>query len=255
MTASRLWKILLLAETIDNLPEPFIPRTAITRKQDPNTINLNRSKTSQEARKIEDQLAADLEKQYNKIVNDTQKDVSILQRTFGPTVEQLIRSAVQKLYLIGADYATKTQNTTAFITQTDLANIKKQVDATSAAFWRRVYDAIHKSDIIIPTQEPKEPVDPAIQAALISTVTATATLALSTLSKLNQIPNGTKRKLVWITEQDAKVCQICRPLHGQEWDEDDPFMKKPGPDTEGGDTHHRCRCRLLIKDGEDILTG
>ena len=188
---SKVWKILLLAETIDNLPEPpIIPRTAITRKQDPNSINLNRSKTSQEARKIEDQLAADLEKQYNKIITDTQqKDVAILQRTYGPNVEQLIRTAVQQIYLVGADYATKTQNTTAFITQTDLANIRKQVDVTSAAFWRRVYDGIHRNEIIIPTEEPKKPVDAATEAALISTVTATATLALSTLSKLQQVPN------------------------------------------------------------------
>jgi len=217
---------------------------------------LNRSKSSQQARKIEDQLAKDLEALFQTIMKDASKDFAVLQKKYGPKSEQIIRTAVQQIYLIGADYATKTQNTTAFITQKDLDNIRKQVDVTYASFWRRVYDALHKGDVIIPTQEqePRAPVDPAVEAALISTVTATTTLALSTLSKLSQLP-GENRKVVWVTEQDPKVCEICRPLNGREWEEDDFDIPQPGPESEGGDTHHRCRCRLLIKQDGDILLG
>lgn len=192
-----------------------------------------------------------MEKLYKTIMADPSKDFAVLQKKYGPQSEALIRTAVQKIYLLGADYATKTQDTTAFITQQDLANVKKQVDVTYVAFWKRVYDEVHRKDIIIPTEpEEAKPVDPAVEAALISTVTATTTLALSTLSKLDQLGGDAQtKKLVWITEQDDRVCQICQPLHGQEFEQDDPTMPIPGPDS----THFRCRCRLLVKEGDDIL--
>ena len=280
MTNSRLYAALVFLELLDSMSRTrtrtrtedstgvrtpyaaayayrraYAPRTALTEKQSADDINLNRSKSSQQARKIEEQLAKDLEALFQTIMKDESKDFAVLQRKYGPKSEQLIRTAVQQIYLIGSAYATSTQNTTAFITQKDLENIRKQVDVTYASFWRRVYDALHKEDIIIPTEEPSKPVDPAVEAALISTVTATTTLALSTLSKLSQLPSEEKRTLVWVTEQDPKVCEICRPLQGREWDETDFDIPQPGPESEGGATHHRCRCRLLIKQDGDILLG
>jgi hypothetical protein len=271
---SNLFKILTLTEMVDILfPDPPLAvttiRTAITKKQSANDINLNRTKTSQEARKVEDQLAIDLKKEYKKIMNDDTKEFGVLQRRYGPEVEKIIRGAVQKLYLIGADYATKTQDTTAFITTKDLDNIKNQVKSGTDAFWRRIYNAIHKKEFtIIPKvhlaassvssiddEEPPLP-DPELETTALATILATMTLALSTLSKLDQLPSeeNIKRALVWVTEGDAVVCPICSALQGQEWDEGDPDMPLPGPEPEGG-THHNCRCRLMIKMGEDILSG
>jgi len=257
--------------------EPLtIIRTAITKKPSANEINLNRTKTSQEARKIEDQLASDLKKEYKKIMNDPDtKDFGVLQRRYGPEVEKIIRGSIQKLYLIGSDYATKAMDTTAFITTKDLDNIKKQVQSGTDAFWRRIYNAIHKKEFtIIPKvqmaaasssassvssindEEPALP-DPDVETTALATILATMTLALSTLSKLDQLPSeeNIKRKLVWVTESDASVCAICSALQGQEWDERDTTdMPLPGPEPEGG-THHNCRCRLMIKIGDDILSG
>ena len=250
---------------------PLIVRTAITKKQNSTDINLNRTKTSQEARKVEDQLAKDLEKEYKKVMADPSnaKDIGLLQRKYGPEVEKVIRGAVQKLYLIGSDYVTKTLDTTAFITTRDLDNIKKQVGIASDAFWKRISNAIHKSQFTIipktaqvgdPTVEdafglsedaPPES-DPAADTAFLATLIATSILALSTLTKLDQLPAGeVKRKLVWVTEQDAKVCPICMGLQGQEWDEGDSNLPIPGPDS----SHYNCRCRLMLKMGEDILSG
>jgi len=264
-----------MVDTLIPDPPVTIIRTAITKKPSTNDINLNRTKTSQEARKIEDQLASDLKKEYKKIMNDSDtKEFGVLQRKYGPEVEKVIRAAVQKLYLIGSDYTTKALDTTAFITTRDLDNIKKQVKSGTDAFWRRIFNAIHKKEFtIIPKvqmaaasssassvssiddEEPSLP-DPDTETTALATILATMTLALSTLAKLDQLPaeEMIKRKLVWVTEGDTSVCPICSGLQGQEWDEGDRDMPLPGPEPEGG-THHNCRCRLMIKMGEDILSG
>jgi hypothetical protein len=273
----RFWKLLTLAEIVDNLlPDyeaPTIIRTAIVKKQNAEDINLNRTKTSQAARKVEDQLATALEKEYKKIMTDPSKDVGLLQRKYGPQVEQIIRAAVQKLYLIGSDYLTRSLETTAFITTKDLDIIKKAVTKFSEAFWKRISNAVHKQDFtIIPTtikvaqvgdptvedpyglsEDAPPESDPAADSAFLATLIATSILALSTLTKLDQIPSDQEqpRKLVWITEQDAKVCLICQGLQGQEWDEGDSNLPIPGPDS----SHYNCRCRLMLKMGEDILSG
>lgn len=267
MTTSKLLKILALAEIVDTLiPDEVtvVPRTAIVQKQSAGEINLNRTKTSQAARKIENELAADLEKQYNKIMNDGEKDFGVLQRRYGPEVEKVIRGAVQKLYLLGSDYVTKTLDTTAFITQTDLVAIKKQVKSGTDAFWRRIYNAIHKKEFsIIPKvhmaaassvssiddEEPALP-DPETEALSLATILATMTLALSTLTKLDQLPSDQARKLVWVTDQGPNVCPICSALEGQEWDEGDDSMPLPIQDS-----HINCHCRLMIKMGDNILSG
>jgi hypothetical protein len=270
----RFWKLLTLAEIVDNLlpdNEPIVVRIAITKKQSASDINLNRTKTSQEARKVEEQLAKALEAKYKKIIADPSKDIGLLQRKYGPEVEQVIRAAVQKLYLIGSDYLTSSLDTTAFITTKDLDNIKKAVTRFSEAFWKRISNAVHKQDFtIIPTtikvaqvgdptvedpfslsEDTPPESDPAADSAFLSTLIATSILALSTLAKLDQLPSDEKRKLVWVTEQDAKVCAICLGLQGQEWDEGDSNLPIPGPDS----SHYNCRCRLMLKMGEDILSG
>lgn len=273
MHIAKAWKLISLAEIVDNIiPDPLppliVPRTAITRKQDANGINLNRTKTSQEARKVEDQIAAALEKEYKKIITDPSKDIGLLQRKYGLKVEQIIRTAVQKLYLIGSDYLTKSLDTTAFITTKDLDNIKKAVTRFSEAFWKRISNAVHKSEFTIipktaavgdPTvpypidleEETPAESDPAADTTFLATLIATSILALSTLTKLDQLPSEQPRKLVWVTEQDAKVCLICQGLQGQEWEEGDTNLPIPGPDS----SHYNCRCRLMLKMGEDILSG
>ena len=210
---SRLWKLLSLAEIVDNLIPDYEPltvvRTAIIKKQSADQINLNRTKTSQQAREIENELAKSLEKEYKKIMADPSKDIGLLQRKYGPEVEQIIRAAVQKLYLIGSDYLTKSLDTTAFITTKDLDIIKKAVTRFSEAFWKRISNAVHKSQFtIIPTaikvaqvgdptvedpfglsEDAPPESDPAVDSAFLATLIATSILALSTLTKLDQIPS------------------------------------------------------------------
>jgi hypothetical protein len=49
-------------------------------------------------------------------------------------------------------------------------------------------------------------------------------------------------RLVWRTMQDERVCDICEPLEGQEWELDDPDALTPVDDS-----HPLCRCRLLLE--------
>lgn len=61
--------------------------------------------------------------------------------------------------------------------------------------------------------------------------------------------------MAWVTQEDERVCPICMGLHGQHWEVDDPNMLIPGPDFDGGSSHFRCRCRLMmvnLDEGVDI---
>lgn len=60
---------------------------------------------------------------------------------------------------------------------------------------------------------------------------------------------------VFVTEEDDRVCPICRPLEGNEY--------KINPETRiienapliPDDTHINCRCRYLLKDGSRVVGG
>lgn len=58
-------------------------------------------------------------------------------------------------------------------------------------------------------------------------------------------------KIAWLiyrTEPDGRVCEICRPHKNKVFRPDDPKLIRIGPPELGGDTHYRCRC------GYDIIT-
>lgn len=56
-------------------------------------------------------------------------------------------------------------------------------------------------------------------------------------------------KIAWLiyrTEKDSKVCEICRPHEGKVFRPDDPKLIRISPPELGGDTHYRCRCHYDI---------
>lgn len=61
-------------------------------------------------------------------------------------------------------------------------------------------------------------------------------------------PPATGDKVVWATEKDEKVCDICSVLEGTEWDIDDPSIMIPRQDS-----HPHCRCRLLLVIDDEIM--
>lgn len=268
MTGYKIIEALFLLDAIDYL----VPQVAQTRKPTAESINLNRTRTTQEARKIEDKLARDLARIFRTIMADPSKDIGLLQRKYGKQVQDVIRGATQRIYLIGSDYALKTQDTTAFITQRDLDNIRRQTAETVATFWRRITAQIRGEITTVPEFPEARlavrfnkpiatdvvAVDIDSMAESVATLMTSTTLSSSMLSKLQQI--GAKPTVTWVTEQDAKVCPDCQALQGREW-ELDPFtvfdsdIPQPGPDSQGGSTHWNCRCRLMVKQGGEILSG
>jgi len=62
-------------------------------------------------------------------------------------------------------------------------------------------------------------------------------------------------KITWLiyqTEKDSRVCEICRPHEGKIFRADDPTLIIIAPPQLGGDTHYRCRCHYdyITRDDE-----
>jgi len=52
--------------------------------------------------------------------------------------------------------------------------------------------------------------------------------------------------LIYRTQLDSKVCNICSPLEGLRFRPDDPDIIKIGAKEKGGDTHYNCRCHYDV---------
>ncbi len=90
-----------------------------------------------------------------------------------------------------------------------------------------------------------------VQTGAITEITRANALAelitAGVISDGDDLPPGVVRLIwtpYWYTENDAKVCPICRPLHGKPIDQW-PFALQGGPPA-----HPRCRC-WLVWEGEN----
>ena len=103
---------------------------------------------------------------------------------------------------------------------------------------------------------------------LVLSAIATAVLGISTVEQARQLEKAqylsldgrslteeglqnqnTNKKYIFATSQDEKVCDICGPLEGEEWDIDDPDIISIPEDT-----HPNCRCRLLLQIDDEIMS-
>jgi len=121
-----------------------------------------------------------------------------------------------------------------------------------------------------PALQVKPSFDTSFFVAGVATVAVTSALALATKQKAGQLLQQTqtaevipqtqtglidvrktpaipqkKPKMKWYTQLDERVCFICRPLHGRDWDTDDPDIPTPGYNGING-THFGCRCYLTL---------
>ena len=65
---------------------------------------------------------------------------------------------------------------------------------------------------------------------------------------LDQVEGDEDATVVFATEKDSKVCDICQSLEGMEWSINDPEIITPVVDT-----HPNCRCRLLLRINGEIM--
>ena len=79
-----------------------------------------------------------------------------------------------------------------------------------------------------------------------SEVTRAGSAGVKKAQKEIEREGSVKMTRVWVTERDAKVCPICRPLDGQpEWVWSKEFLDGPY-------AHPNCRCELILMKESDL---
>lgn len=199
--------------------------------------------------------------QLDRIVNEIKangtKDISLLQRQYNTQVQRILRSAIEKAYIMAAEKAVNarrqhpggrkikqaaalTDLSRHFTTAIDLNNIGDKVKEYLGVFWRRMNVALHQDDVQ-PNPTGFSPTSKYNANALITSMGTSAitdTMSDATTSKLDQLGDPNE-KVRWVTQHDELVCPICANLDGMIWDINDPSLQSP-PD----DSHQNCRCEL-----------
>lgn len=77
----------------------------------------------------------------------------------------------------------------------------------------------------------------------IATTETTRTISAGELAARDELQRITENEIVgrWITERDAAVCKVCRPLDGSK----EPVWSRQFPD--GPPAHPHCRCTILYE--------
>ena len=270
-------------------------------------INIERSKTNQESRKLEEIYRPKIKKIFKQIIKEYGNDLYHLheaERKYGSQIKVIIKSLVTKSYLLGLDYISKATGEPHLISLSsqDLTQIMLQADEYYRQFWRlitkyvqvtknrqmksnnmprtaktyhnntnaTITDSFLLTDEIFNVSDFEDDrlLDEDIVTELIISGILTTAIALGTLLKYNEYKTEKElidqellteeyteglftdieleEKFVFATALDDKVCPICEPHEGEEFDIDDPDIVTPK-------LHIGCRCRLLLKIGDVII--
>jgi len=180
------------------------------------------------------------------------------------------RKAISQVFSEGHEYVSTQLRVETYQSDSDTALIKQETDKAVNLFWTRIEaDARRERQIITQKrqqqavqlakeEEPLEDYDTSFYMQNAALIATTGALALSTLSKTNQLVadpelDTKKPKIRWVAQQDENTCtrlpnggQGCAFLDGQEWDYDDPEIPVPGRLGPNG-THPNCRCYLSLE--------
>jgi len=191
--------------------------------------------------------------------------VPALQLQFQKKVYDATRQAITQVFAQGHSYVGRVLKVETFMSLTDLGQIKSETDSAIARFWKRLEaDATRQIEIqnaenrLIVTDK-KQEFDTQFFLTNSAMIATTGALAISTLSKAEQIASDPQLKdevkkpqVRWVARQDEKTCEVlpngdpgCRYLDGQVWDYDSPDVPVPGRLGPGG-THGSCRCFLEL---------
>lgn len=192
-------------------------------------------------------------------------DITFLKNAYNRKVYDASRQAITKVFTEAQSYVGRQLKVETFMADRDMALIKEESDRAVFTFWTRLQaDATREQEIqqqqnrIVATQErTKESFDTAFYLNNAAMIATTGALAISTLSKTDQIVKDPeldtkKPKIIWRAQQDEKTCQRlpngdlgCAFLDGQEWEYDSPDIPVPGRLGPNG-THPQCRCYLEL---------
>ncbi|UVF62242.1 hypothetical protein [Nitrososphaeria virus YSH_1032793] len=207
------------------------------------------SKTSKTADHLIARYTVKLQKILEIISNENQP-IEISRNKYGKRITRLYHELAQKTYLLTLNNVEDTSGIYPIITSKDIEEIKSRSINNSERFWNllsqkktevktesfsifQILSFIHSSlagmvygDIqSISTQRNK----------ILDT-----NLNFSEDSPIRERPF----KMMWITEDDSRVCPICFPLHGRVYETTDEIPVIPN------DTHPNCRCRVVPIDND-----
>lgn len=159
---------------------------------------IENTKASKNTRIIEDRLGLGLAAIVNKIKRDPYSyDISLLRRKYDQRANDLIRSAVQNVYLEGINYVNRTHGTSCYLTQIDLDKIKDISYNYTEQFWVRVNKYLLQRNSVLEEKlgfEPRSPLSSSFIVTSLATSLATRVLALATIYKAQQLKDHVIRK-------------------------------------------------------------
>jgi hypothetical protein len=222
------------------------------------------------------QINSALSNVYLSLFKDIKKDsrypdnITSVRVGYERKVYDATRKAITEVFAEGHNYVGSQLKVETYQSDSDTALIKTETDKAVNIFWTRIEaDARREREIVTQKeqqqavqlakeQEPLEDYDTSFYMQNAALIATTGALALSTLSKTNQIVadpelDTKKPKIRWVAQQDEKTCTRlpngqpgCAFLDGQEWDYDDPEIPVPGRLGPNG-THPNCRCYLSLE--------
>ena len=186
-------------------------------------------------------------------------DMISLREKFDEPVYSTTRAAISESYTEGIKYVGSRLKADVYFSDTDIAHIKEDTNKAITSFWGRISaDAYRQRQQEVEEERKLKDLETQSFLGTIANVGVTSALAISTLSKTNQIADTQakqeedKPKITWRAQLDERTCQRlpsgepgCASLDGQVWDYDDPEVPVPGRLGPNG-THPNCRCYLEL---------
>lgn len=235
--------------------------TAPLRVLTPIAKHADDTKEFKQAVKLERGLAAKMSVLVNHL-----KSSGTLSQEQSQLMKDGIRNSVQRIWVVGAQYAANFLNRDFIMTQTDINHIKTLSQEFSDRMqWRIDNYMINRSEdqndistdfitstfagyvaprsLSVAIREKVRQIQTQQQSNLIASV-GTASAAAAEEDDIQQSAEPTI-VLKWVTAKDDKVCPICSTLEGTLFRYDDPDI--PEPDS---DTHPWCRCMLRLAEAE-----
>jgi len=211
---------------------------------DINNIDHESSRTSKEVAVLEERLKKKLSGVIKRMQEDDIADIGTLRNKYGDEVKAIIASTVQAVFLEALKYTDRFNEGGVILSAEDVNKINDTARKYTDRFWLKANEIINRNTTLLNENnyEERNPLNVTNQLALLASNLTLGLLSQTTVDKLQGLGDP-EIKLVWITALDERVCPICRPLHAREWDINDYNILYPGPE----DSHHNCRCRLLIK--------
>lgn len=188
---------------------------------------------------------------------NSSEDISKLSSVYSSQILEFLISATTKSYIYGFDYVEAKTGQETKLTLDDEARIRQIAKKALDSFWNVVKRGRAEKNKEPTLKDIKNQIKGASAFDFIELITRLitteavneGTISAAIVYKDTQ-PLGSKEMVYeFVTMRDDKVdCRICAPLDGMLMSESDFHFAQPP-------LHYGCRCRLILTDGRDTLSG